>query len=72
MKKNTLGSAIQSFKKSVTLVPRNPGYNYHLGIAYMRAGDATNAKQALEASLRVEPHSSYAEDARKALASLKN
>jgi len=72
IKKNTLGEAIQSLSKSVALVPRNPEYSYHLGVAYLRAGDSAKAKEFLETSLHIEPKSPFAEDARNLLTSLKN
>lgn len=72
MKKNTLGDAIQALKKSVALVPKNPEYSYHLGIAYLRAGDTIKAKEFLEGTLQIEPNSPFAQDVRRMLVSLKN
>ncbi len=72
IKKNTPGAAIQALKKSVALVPKNPSYSYHLGIAYMRAGDKAKAKEVLESTLHMEPNSAFAQDVKNLLVSLKN
>jgi len=72
IKKNTPVAAIQALKKSVALAPKNPAYNYHLGIAYLRNGDITKAKAVLEASLSMEPPVFLVNDVRQALASIKN
>jgi Tfp pilus assembly protein PilF len=40
-------------------------------MAYVMAGDVEKAKTTLERALKVDPKSSYAEDARAALAKLK-
>ena len=72
LKKNTVGNAIEVFRKSVALEPGNPQYKYHLGMAYLRAGDNSDAKQQLEALLEMKPDTSVASDARKMLASIGN
>jgi len=72
LKKNTVGNAIEVFRKSVALEPGNAEYKYHLGMAYLRAGDTLKAKQQLEASLGMNPDPSVASDARKMLASMGN
>jgi tetratricopeptide (TPR) repeat protein len=72
LKKNTVGDAIQQFQKSVSLLPKSPEYSYHLGMAYLRSGDNAKAKEFLEATLRLQPNSSFAPDARKLLVSIKN
>jgi Flp pilus assembly protein TadD len=72
VQKNTLALAVQQLQKSVALLPRNPEYSYHLGVAYLRSGETAKARKFLEATLRAEPDSSFAPDARKMLVSLKN
>jgi tetratricopeptide (TPR) repeat protein len=72
VRKNTLALAVQQLQKSVALLPRNPEYSYHLGVAYLQAGEKAKAKKFLEATLQAEPDSSFAPDARKMLVSLKN
>ncbi|HKF04022.1 MAG TPA: tetratricopeptide repeat protein [Candidatus Sulfotelmatobacter sp.] len=70
LKKNTPGAAIEAFRQSLTLQPKNPEYSYHLGMAYLRAGDTTKAKQQLEATVRMESASSVIPDAKKLLVSI--
>ncbi len=50
-------SAVEIFKKAVTLVPDNAEFHYHLGEAYYAAGDKNAAKLALEKSLSLAPKS---------------
>ena len=71
MKKNTLGDAIQVLRKSVALVPSNPEYKYHLGVADFRAGNKSDAKELLEAAIHLGLAPATGEDARKMLTSLK-
>lgn len=50
-------SAVEIFKKAITLVPGNAEFHYHLGEAYYAAGDKNAAKLALEKSLSLAPKS---------------
>ena len=51
--------------------PENALYNYHLGMAYAKNGQASQAKQQLDRVVRIKPNGSEAEDLRRALAELK-
>lgn len=70
VKKDTLGNAIQLLQECVDKNPRNPTFNYHLGVAYYRAGRKSQAKQFLETAVKLEPNVTEAGDARKLLSSL--
>jgi tetratricopeptide (TPR) repeat protein len=71
IKKNAPASAVQVLKKSLALAPNNPEYNYHLGVAYLREGDAVRAKDLLRAAVHIEPHSTYTEEAKNLLVTIK-
>jgi Flp pilus assembly protein TadD len=63
--------AVAPFQKSVEQDAKNPVYHFHLGLAHAQAGDATNARLALQQALALAPNFSGAAEARQALASLK-
>ena len=46
-KKDLVSLAIRTFKLSAENDPGNPLYQYHLGLAYAKAGETTNARQSL-------------------------
>jgi len=72
LKKQILGNAIELLKQSVNKNPKNPEYNYHLGMAYFQAGRTQDARNSLDATLRLQPNFPQAQEVRKMLASLKN
>jgi tetratricopeptide (TPR) repeat protein len=63
--------AIASLMFSAEKDPKNPMYQYHLGMAYAKAKQPKEAREALEGALRLNPSFPGADDARAALASLK-
>jgi len=65
-KKNLFEQAIAALEESVLRDATNSLHQYHLGMAYIQAGDFPRARQALRRSL-VKPDFNGAEDARKAL-----
>ncbi|HEY2434214.1 MAG TPA: tetratricopeptide repeat protein [Vicinamibacterales bacterium] len=69
-RKDLLPLAITSLKSSVDHDPKNAVAQYHLGLAYVRAGDKTRAKGALQAALRLQPDFDGAADAARILATL--
>jgi Flp pilus assembly protein TadD len=69
LKKGAYESAVTYFKESLTRMPDNPTYRYHMGLAYYRMGDMPKAKQSLTAALN-RPGFSEAADARKLLSEL--
>jgi Flp pilus assembly protein TadD len=62
--------AVRSFREAIDRTPANPTYHYHLGLAHLRAGDTTEARQALQRALKLNPQFSGAADARDKLASI--
>jgi Flp pilus assembly protein TadD len=70
-KKDLATLAVPPFERSVKLDPRNPTFQYHLGLAYMKAGDSSRARVAFQQALSLAPNFSGAEEARQMLASMK-
>lgn len=62
--KGVYNSAIDLFRQAVKADPGNATYNYHLGLAYAKNGQAALARQQLQ---KVKPGSSEAEDLRRAI-----
>lgn len=69
-KMNLENQAITSFKQSVSARPNNAVYHFHLGLAYAKAGDETNARRALEQALKLTPDFDGSVEARRVLRSL--
>jgi Flp pilus assembly protein TadD len=70
--KRVYTSAIGLFQEAVQKEPDNAIYNYHLGLAYAKSGQAALARQQLERVARMKPNSSEVEDLRRALAEMKS
>jgi tetratricopeptide (TPR) repeat protein len=70
-KKGLFALAIPPLKASVAKNPANPFYQFHLGLAYAKSGDTTNARQALERALALKSDFKGADEARSVLESLK-
>ena len=69
--KKQLGSlAIPLLRLAAEKRPDEPVFYYHLGLAYLQAGDKGAARQALERALKLKADFEGAEDARKLLRSL--
>jgi tetratricopeptide (TPR) repeat protein len=71
IKKNAPASAVELLRKSLAVAPQNPEYNYHLGLAYLRQGNSKKAKELLQAAVHIEPRSTYTEEARNLLVTIK-
>jgi len=71
LKKGMTSRAIESFENSTLKAPTNPGYAYHLGLAYQKNGDVAKARAELERALRLKPDFDGAADAKKILESMK-
>ena len=69
-KKNLAPTAIPLLQASVDRDPRDPIYQYHLGLAYAKSGDKARARQCLEQALRLAPDFSGSAEAKRALATL--
>jgi tetratricopeptide (TPR) repeat protein len=72
VKKQSYGTAIQLLRECVQKDPVNASFRYHLGVAYYRAGQKSEAEQSLRAALKVQPTFSNAQDAIEILHSLSN
>jgi Tfp pilus assembly protein PilF len=64
--------AVSSLQDAVRMDPENTSFQYHLGLAHVKNGDMTRARQVLESALKKDPASRSAEEARAALARLAN
>jgi tetratricopeptide (TPR) repeat protein len=62
--------AIAQFLRSVERSPETPLYHYHLGLAYILAGEADRGRAALQKGLAVGADPSLAADIQRALADL--
>lgn len=69
-KKEMYQEAIKALRDSVSDVPDNPIFQYHLGLAYAQMGDDAKARVALERALKVAPNFDGAADAKRVLATL--
>ena len=67
-KQGLFTSAIPPLKESVAAVADNPVYRYHLGMAYLKAGEYRQAREALEHALKLSGTFEGAAEARKSLA----
>ena len=70
-KKDLPALAIPPLQASVQKDPNNPLFHYHLGLAYKKAGNSTQARESLSRALTLKPDFSGAQEARAALESLK-
>jgi tetratricopeptide (TPR) repeat protein len=69
-KKGAYDTAVNVFKRCVDKAPADANCRYHLGMTYLKSGNVTKAKTALNESIKLDPSFPEAADARKALASL--
>jgi len=70
-KKGLASMAVPEFLFSVNADPRNPLFLYHLGLAYLQAGDRLKARGAFERALALNKPFEGKDDAQKKLASLR-
>lgn len=71
-KRGLAQNAIPLLRQSVESSPRNPFYQYHLGMACAAAGRNEEARAALQEALKLQPNFKGAEEAKATLAGLKN
>jgi tetratricopeptide (TPR) repeat protein len=69
-KKGMHDQAIAAFKQSVEKQPTTATFQYHLGLAAAKAGQFTQARQALETALKLDPKGAEAAEAKAALSKL--
>ena len=70
-KKSLPALAVPALRASVESDPNNPSYQYHLGLAYVLAGDKAQARQSLAKALALKPQFDGAKDAQSVLDSLR-
>lgn len=70
VKKNFASLAIPHLEASASKEPNNPVYQYHVGVAYMMAGQGQKAKRALSRALQIKTDFDGAADARRVLATI--
>ena len=71
LKKGLTSLAIQSFRDSIARDPKNPLFQYHLGLAYMNLDDRAHAREALQRAVQLKPDFEGAAESKKLLASLR-
>jgi tetratricopeptide (TPR) repeat protein len=71
-KKGLFRQAVSAFEESIAKNPASAEFQFHLGLAHMKAGNANAAKVALNQALRLDPKFEGAEEAKKALEGLGN
>jgi Flp pilus assembly protein TadD len=69
-KKGLTGQAVRSLREATTQAPSQPSIRYRLGLAYLKNGDQSEARGALEQALRLNPKFPEAAEAKRALAAL--
>lgn len=62
--------AVTPLARAVGIDPKHAGYQYRLGLAYARSGDADRGRTALNRALELDGGASWAGDARRVLAGL--
>jgi Flp pilus assembly protein TadD len=62
-------NALPLLQQNVKKFPKNPTFQYRLGVAQKGAGDLRPARRSLEMALNLKPESPQAEDAKRVLSS---
>src|SRR5262252_2306357 len=70
--KGVYNSAIDLFKQAVKKEPENATYNYHLGLAYAKNGQAAPARQQLQKLQKIKPGADETEELRRAVDQMKS
>jgi cellulose synthase operon protein C len=65
--KRVYTSAINLFKEAVKRDPDNALFNYHLGLAYAKSGQAALAKQQLDRVVKIKPNFPDVDELRRAV-----
>jgi tetratricopeptide (TPR) repeat protein len=69
--KHVYTSAIELFKEAVKKQPDNALFNYHLGLAYAKSGQAALARQQLDRLVKIKPDFPDVDQLRRAVAEVK-
>ena len=70
-KKGMATMAVTFLREATKREGSNPSMQYRLGLAYLKAGDQRNARASLEQALKLNPQFEQADDAKRALATIK-
>jgi tetratricopeptide (TPR) repeat protein len=70
-KKGLTTLAVTSLEQAASQAPSNPSIRYRLGLAYQKNGDQQKARSSFEEALKLNPQFKEADDARRALATIK-
>jgi tetratricopeptide (TPR) repeat protein len=70
-KKGFASRAVSSLQEAAKLAPENPSIHYRLGLAYLKNGEEKKARASFEGALKLSSQFKEAEEAKKALATLK-
>ena len=70
-KKDRPRQAIPPLEESVAKEPTNALYQFHLGLAYAKAGEKPKARAALEQALKLNPQFAGSDEARRVLATVR-
>jgi Flp pilus assembly protein TadD len=63
--------AVTFLREATKRGPSSPSMQYRLGLAYLKAGDQKSARESLEQALKMNPQFPEAEDAKRAIATIK-
>jgi tetratricopeptide (TPR) repeat protein len=69
-KKGLASLAVTALREAVQQNPSNPGFHYHLGLAYLQGGNKVDAKATLQHVLKLNPKFQAADDVRRVLATI--
>jgi tetratricopeptide (TPR) repeat protein len=72
VKKKNFDPAIRLLRTNVSKNPNDAVYKYHLGMAYYYSGDKADARETLQAALKLKPDSPQAAEEKQILEALKN
>jgi tetratricopeptide (TPR) repeat protein len=70
LKKGLASLAVSSFRQSVSRDANNPAYSYHLGLALLKNGETSNAKDAFQKALALKKPFEGSAEARRILAAM--
>jgi tetratricopeptide (TPR) repeat protein len=69
-KRNMIVQAINALQIAVDMMPDNPVYQFHIGMALAHTGDDSRARRALERALQLAPKMPDGDEARRTLKAL--
>ena len=69
-KSNLPSLAVETLLRCIEKAPKNAEYRYHLGLSYVKSGDAVRGRESLVRALALGKDARWANDARRAIATL--